>query len=161
MVQSPSRRVLHIHASYRIVMLERQGMYRRGVEQRQLDWLITNRPRVRVPAPQPGVHVIKSVIKTCTNGHMYNPTRPHDLSANTSVIVHGYVLDLTGSHVPRPTHNPKVNVPCGASRRFFEQRRPSGALAGWLRHQHQIDHRLEPRFDQPSSTRPPRAAGYR
>jgi hypothetical protein len=119
-VQSPSRRVLHIHASYRIVMLERQGMYRRGVEQRQLDWLITNRPRVRVPAPQPGIHVIRSVIKTSTNGPAYHPTRPHDLSANTSVIVHGCVLDHTGPHLPRPTHNPKVegSNPSPATRRF-------------------------------------------
>ena len=55
---------------HRVVVAANSVHEFRGVEQRQLDWLITNRPRVRVPAPQPGIHVIKSVIKTRTNGHM-------------------------------------------------------------------------------------------
>jgi hypothetical protein len=59
----------------------------RGVEQRQLDWLITNRPRVRVPAPQP------------TNQPTNQPTKsPAPQLADPPAIRLGFTPKLTSRY---------------------------------------------------------------
>jgi hypothetical protein len=60
----------------------------RGVEQRQLEWLITIRSRVRVPAPQPRTPCHHVVITTGSNAFQRAPTEPHNESAITPVDMH-------------------------------------------------------------------------